>query len=269
MIAGKTENLRGRVPRNVFVVLGLPRAGTTWLLDLLHSHPLVCSPNEILIRNPFVHGVPGARRKRLQASHHGFKILDWQNGWWLQELMERREPAVILLWRRNMVRQLYSLKAAALSGIYHEKPIARQVSERLRHGCRALARFQFGYACFAVRSTAAMLARRIGGGAAEHAGAIRIIPEELDRFAEKAAARVALLRAALEKRGGPWLEITYEELSGASHGATVHRIQEFLGLPPSTAGSAMRAMNARPLPELLANHDEIEDHCRNHGMLFE
>lgn len=255
--------------RNVFVVLGQPRAGTTWLLDLLHSHPRVCSPNEILIRNPFVHGVPGPRWKRREASHHGFKILDWQNGWWLQELMERREPAVILLWRRNKVRQLYSLKAAARSGIYHEKPMARQVSERLRHGCRALARLQLGYALFAVRSAAAMLARRVSGGVSQPSGAIRITPEELDCFAEKTAARLALLRAALEKRGGPWIEITYEELSGSSHGATVRRIQEFLGLPPSAAGSAMRAMNARSLPELLANHDEIEDHCRNHGILFE
>lgn len=268
MMPWKTVEGEGRVPRHVFVVLGLPRTGTTWLLDLLDSHPQVCSPNEILIRNPFVHGVPGARRKRLQASHHGFKILDWQNGWWLQELMNRREPAVILLWRRNMVRQLYSLKAAARSGIYHEKPMARQIFERLRHGCRALARLQVRYAFFAVRSTAAMLASGICGGGVRPSGLIRITPEELDRFVEHAAARVARLREALEKRGGPWLEVTYEELSGPSHGATVHRIQEFLGLPPSSVGSAMRAMNARPLRELLANHDELEEHSRNHGLLF-
>jgi hypothetical protein len=31
----------------------------------------------------------------------------------------------------------------------------------------------------------------------------------------------------------------------------------------------VRRLNGRPLRELLLNHDELEEHCRHHGIPFE
>ena len=254
--------------QHTFCILGLPRSGTTWLLDLRHHPPQAHCPNEILIRNPLRHGIPGHRHLSPSVSHLGFKILDWQNAWWFRSLMQHKDIPVILQWRSNSVRQLYSSMAAAKSGIYHHKPLRQQLRDRLRHGVRALARLQFGYAAFAARTSASIFAAHLAGSPPYQPQPLTISPEELDRFIATRLARVNTLRSALIARRGPWLEITYEQLSGPTHHSSMLKIQEFLGLTPLSLDSSMRPLNDRPLRDLLANHDELEAHCHRHDIPF-
>lgn len=255
--------------RKIFCLLGLPRSGTTWLLDLLDQHPQARCSNEILIRDPFVHGVPFRGGVKPQVSHLGFKILEWQNSWWLSPLMDRPEVPVILQWRENSVRHLYSIKAAGLSGIYHDKPIGRQLLDRIRHGTRALAMREFRYVAFAVRTTIKLCVAQILGRSRYRSRPLHIPPEELDRYLNSKRQRLSFLRDALEKRGGPWMEVRYENLAGATHAVTIHQILEFLGLPPVAMESSVRQLNAKSLRELLLNHDDLEQHCRKNGIRFE
>lgn len=255
--------------RKVFCVLGLPRSGTTWLLDLLNRHPQSRCSNEILTRDPFLHGVPFHDLSEPQVSHHGFKILNWQNSWWLPALMNRPEVPVILLWRENPVRHLYSITAAGQSGIYHDKPLSQQLRDRCRHATRALFMREFRYVPFAIRSTFQMCVSAFLGQSQYRSMPLRIPASALDHHLKEVSCRIRLLRNALETRGGPWIEVRYEQLAGPSHCDTMLAILELLGLPPAAMDSSVRRLNGKPLRELLLNHDEIEEYCRNNAIPFE
>lgn len=267
-IARRREPIERSI-RKVFCILGLPRSGTTWLVDLLDRHPLTHCSNEVLIRDPFVHGVPLRGVPRPEVTSCGFKILEWQNSWWLPSLMRQPDVPVVLLWRENAVRHLYSITAARRSGIYHDKPVGRQLLDRIRHGSRALAMGELRYAAFAARTTLAMSMTALLGRSGYRSMPLRIAPAELDRHLEARSQRIGFLRYTLKSRGGPWWDVRYEQLAGPSHSDTMHRILEFLGLPPAEMGSSVRRLNAKPLRELLQNHDELEEHCRKNGIPFE
>jgi hypothetical protein len=205
-----SDNSIERPHRRTFCILGLPRSGTTWLVDLLDQHPLVHCSNEILTSDPFVHGVPMADVAGGQVSHLGFKVLEWQNSWWFSALISRPDVPVILLWRENPIRHLYSITAAGRSGIHHDKPIGRQLHDRIRHGTRALTTREFRYVGFAARTIFRMCLSTLLGHTRYHPERLSIPPDDLDRHMDATRRRIHMLRDALEARGGPWLEVRYE-----------------------------------------------------------
>ncbi len=256
------------IERRVFCIVALQRSGTTWLVELLNQHAQVRCSSEILNADPFEHGVPAVGADG-EASCHGFKILEWQNAWWLPKLTASPQVPVLLQWRSNPVRHLYSTLAAERSGVYHDKPVGRQLRDRWRSAGQALARQEWGYVAFAARTLPKLALTGLLGRPLYTPEPLRIAPEELDRFIAENASRLAGLRQTLQERGGPCLEVTYEELAGPDHRQTLARVQEFLGLPVQELRSTMRKLNDAPLRDLLTNHDELRDHCRQHGIDFE
>lgn len=255
-------------PHRLFCILALQRSGTTWLVDLLDHHPQVRCTYDILTRNPFEYGIPAAKGAPSEV-YQGFKILEWQNAWWLPELLRNPLVPVILQWRSNPVRHLYSCLAAQRSGVYHGKPMARQVSDRLRHAWQSIWQGKLGYTIFAARTLIQMTSSIIRRRPLYQPEPLRIAPDELDRFLETSDARLAELRRALEERGGPCFELTYEQLSGSRHQKTLADLQSFLGLQVVELHSTIRKLNDLPLRELLENYDELQQHCNRRQIVFE
>ncbi len=182
--------------------------------------------------------------------------------------MNCTEVPVILQWRENPVRHFYSIMAAGRSGIYHDKPMGEQLLDRVRHGTRAMAIGEFRYVAFAVRTTLKMCVSKLLSQSRYRSVPLHIPPGELDRYLDSKQRRLRFLRDALEARGGPWLEVRYEQLAGPSHRDTLLAILEFLGLAPAEMDSSVRQLNGKPLRDLILNHDELEKHCQNNGIPF-
>lgn len=86
---------------------------------------------------------------------------------------------------------------------------------------------------------------------------VRVSRERLETLVRERIAFERQERAALA--GIPFHEVVYERdlEDAAGHQHTVDAILEFLGLPPRPASTAMRKVAARPLRDLVANHDEF------------
>lgn len=126
-----------RPPMGRFVLMGLPRSGTTYLMSLLHSHPeIFCtgeqfnphavvglngedrSPEAVLTRD----GDPVAHMHRVfaeaaasGAAQGGFKFMLGHNIEVFKALAEDPELRIIHVWRENRLAQVASMLKAVQS----------------------------------------------------------------------------------------------------------------------------------------------------------
>ncbi|MFZ7094104.1 sulfotransferase [Primorskyibacter sp. 2E233] len=132
------SGVRGPAPRR-FVILGLPRSGSTYLMTLLNSHPRIfCSGEQF---NPYaVVGIGGERDDSFEAvvagrdadpagflerfftrdvprdvDMAGFKFMLGHNVAGFQALTEQPDIKLIYVWRENRLAQVASLIKASRS----------------------------------------------------------------------------------------------------------------------------------------------------------
>jgi len=138
---------RGATQRRNFLVLGAARTGSTLLVDYLNCHPLIRCRSEILNPDHELYGNPRAmdhERLRLHVEAHfarpprvvaGAKILTYQLDeldFCLRDLLDvLRGPAVIVLYRRQVIEQFVSLRIAERSGRWHSTKHVNDDSIRL------------------------------------------------------------------------------------------------------------------------------------------
>lgn len=254
-----------------FCVLSMQRSGTTLLLDLLDSHPSLRCDNGILLtdprrRRPSEAGSPG----RGGSLHRfGFKIIDSLNLHWLPVVLQDPGVPVILLTRADGVRHYYSCEAAQRSGIYHHRTISETLRTRAIHFCRSAVLLQWKAMVFNLRSFLQTLWRSLWGTQDYRPSPLHLDPAGLDAFIAEKNDRFERFRRALRDRGGPWLEIRYEDLREPARAETMARVLAFLGLPPAPLTTSVRPLNDRPLEDLVSNHQEILAHGRRTGLVID
>jgi len=230
---------------NRFVIFATPRSGSNWLCTLLDSHPDILCHHELF--NPggihlawslrdtdFSLGDTELQQKQpltlLQnawsghggARAVGFKLNIGQSASVFEAVLDDPSILKILLRRNNRIRCFVSERIAETTGDWESYPDSTH---------RAPAR-----------------------------PAVHVEAAELIAHAERNRAYLDELRSKLQSRGHAVHELAYEELGDR---LTQERLLGFLGVDESVRLSGnTRKMNPGPLPELVANYDELRQAVR-------
>lgn len=250
-----------------FCILAMERSGTSWLVDLLDHHPEIHCTNDLLVGSPALSARKAITLKP-DCRRFGFKILQWQNQSWLDHVMGQPSIPVILQWRMDVVRHLYSVLAAKESGVYHAKPFVQTAKDRLRNAILSLRLGQYWYSLFALRSLTRIGVQSIVTQRS-YASNPRVIDlNTLEDFRQQSLRWVSECRDKLQVRGGPWMEVTYEDLVSEKHSSTIVAIQKFLDVHPCELKSEFRKLNREPLRDLVANYQEVRRYCLERSIPF-
>ncbi|MBN1147487.1 MAG: sulfotransferase [Anaerolineales bacterium] len=220
-----------KAPQVKFVIYGIPRSGTTLLVNLLNSHPMVHCDGELLIRRLFFPKLYiRCRAKLAHAEVYGFKLLidhfENQNipdpADYLVELHETGYK-VVSLKRQNLFR-------AALSSLYgyHRGKFHHTKTEGdLKHSLMSV-------------SSEALL-------------------EKIERFEHLVAAHEQVLGQL------PNLELFYERdlLNESQHQTTVDRIADYLGIPRAKVMTDLVKVAADDISQFISNADELENYIQS------
>jgi len=217
-------------PDNKFLIYGIPRSGSTLLVNLLDSHPLIHCDGELLIRKLFFSKLYIQCRSKLsRAPVYGFKLLidhfETQKidnpGYYLAELYENGYK-IINLKRQNLFR-------AALSSLYgyHRGRFHHTKTE----------------------------------GNLEH-NQMYVSPEKLlekiHRFEHLLASHEQVLGQL------PNLELFYERdlLDENQHQTTIDQICDYLNIPHAKANTNLIKVTTGDLSSFVINADELEAFLR-------
>lgn len=241
-----------------FAVVSSPRSGTTWLVDLLNSHPQIACFSEIFLHDHFGNMPHGGRqdaptwdsfstlrlpglgpRKRLQlyfeyldreiySNRHGapavgFKLMysHAERGFGIPAYLKLARVSLVHLVRENHLDVLLSEETLRARKYHHAAPGAEVPVVQ-------------------VELEAATLAHRLA------------------RF----EAAIDAGRADFKTLGTPWLEVTYEEL--LEDPAKINRILEFLGVErcAESLTSQFKKLNPTDHRQTIANYDEVRKALR-------
>ncbi|MEW6754949.1 MAG: Stf0 family sulfotransferase [Candidatus Latescibacterota bacterium] len=238
-------------PPTRFVVLTTQRAGSTWLIDTLNSHPSVVAYGELFLQDGrgtppwgaqdvvrwrehlarLRSGTPGCSRREALVAYLdalfaprpgavaiGFKLMYGQAGEYPQigEYMTARGCSVVHLIRRNVLDVQISREAAVARDLFHVSREEKVAPARVRLDARSLVR-------------------------------------QLERLEQE----VARARKQLAARDLATVEVCYEDL--VSDPGTFGRVLEFLQVPRAGQPllSRLQKIVKLPHPQTLANYDEV------------
>jgi len=225
-----------------FVIFTMPRSGSTWLVNLLRSHPQIQCHGELfqrdqivtndrLLRRPpffrFRRAAPGlflrfAYSRRLGARAVGLKMLNDQAPAQQAYLVQRRDVRKVLLRRGNILAAYSSLRVA----LETDQWIVPK-----------------------------------GGNATKKT--IRFDSKDYERYARKRSTYYDRRRAELESAGGPFIEVLYETLSQPG---THRAILDFLGVDPDIdLKSGVRRQNTPRIIDRFSNPDDVRRHMAEIG----
>lgn len=235
-----------------FVLLSTQRSGSTWVVDMLNSHPSVVAYSELLLEGARGRPQWGGAKDLLfwndyyAAAHArgpdrprhdllyayldqvyapradcraiGFKLMYGQFGAYpeLLEYLKSREVAVVHLIRENLLDVLLSKEAAVERDVFHSRGKERLEDIKIHLDTRQLLQ--------------------------------RLEAQRRD---------VERMRKRFADSGLPCLEVGYEALVADT--ALFDRILEFLSVPPAQAplGSSLQKLNQAPRADLIANYAAV------------
>jgi len=234
-----------------FVVFTTPRSGSSWLIDLLDSHPRIAAYAELFIvrdRTPPDYGsrdVPRFEATLDELRGNGRATLLARRMRYLSRLFDRR-PGV-----RAVGFKLMYLQASAHTGLV---PYLAARRARVVHLVRANALEQIvSYEAAVARNL--FRARR---GDAVPEVTVRLDAPALPARLENMESEVVHARRTLARYRLPALEIVYERLAEATEGELA-RVVSFLGVEPVNWQTASPLVGASRVPraELIENIDEV------------
>jgi LPS sulfotransferase NodH len=233
-----------------FVVLSTQRSGSTWVVDMLESHPRVVAYSEL-----FMHGGEGkpkwgqeqgldywqtySRGKRRLAKPYwlwrylgeafqerpdvdavGFKLM-------YSQLTRISRPLMPMLWLKR-VRIIHLIRRNALDVVLSKEAGAAR-------GGRLHAR---------------------EGNQVEHVR-LNLDTETLLRRMTLHERAIAGARVRFKRVGLPYTEVVYEDLAADETGFA--QLFDFLGVEPSTVSSSLQKLNPTSHEELIENYGEVRD----------
>jgi LPS sulfotransferase NodH len=231
-------------PPTRFAIVSRGRTGSTLLLSLLDSHPLISQRGEVIGESQL--GKEGTRRelqalgpidyvercfeKRAREAAVGIKILYYQTSEAyaqrlgveglskvLDYLVSQREVRILHVKRKNRLRTLVSLQVAARTQQYRLLGDEPRVAE----------------------------------------APLELTPDQCVREFE----RVDAWEREYDEifRDHDLLEVLYEDLA-ASRESESDRVLDFLGLPRRALATAMRKQSRLALPDLIVNYEPLKAH---------
>ncbi|GIU93837.1 MAG: hypothetical protein KatS3mg012_0294 [Gaiellaceae bacterium] len=243
--------MRRRQPQvTPFAIFSTPRTGSSWLVELLNSHPAITCFGERFyegrgvprdngdrgfvrfddLPTRFARRIPRVEeleldlylrllyRSRPRSRAVGLKVMleNTRRRPTLLDALARRQSRIVHLVRRNTLAKLISLRVAVARGVF-----------RARVGDTLLQ------------------------------VTVRLKPEKLARDLDRMEAEVAKSRELLAHHRFPTLEVSYEDLVARTT-SELARIATFLGLAtkPWPAETTLVVTSPRPL-DLVANREEV------------
>ena len=213
-----------------FVIISFQRTGSTLLVSLLDSHPLIHCAGELLLNkmnSPFKY----IERKSMlsNSTAFGFKLLiphfyyqdipDPQN--FLSEL-HGRGYRIIKLVRRNLLLSAVSLQYALISGLFHHNIHAGELRKEK----------------------------------------IRVNPQDLIERIEWIESTSQLLEKITANL--PHIDVVYEDhlLLSEHHQSTVNMLVDYLGLPHAIVHSDLVKTMPDDIAQYLTNADEVVQYLK-------
>jgi LPS sulfotransferase NodH len=235
-----------------FVVLSTQRSGSTWVVDMLTSHPQVVAYSEL-----FMHGGVGTPKwgKEKDLPYWQTYIADKRGGrltrpYWLwrylgQALDER--PGADVIGFKLMYSQLTSIAKPLMPALWLKRV-------RIIHLVRR-------NALDVVLSKKAGEARR--GVLHAHEGQevesvrVRLSTDDLMKLLTAHERAIAGARVRFKKVGLPYREVVYEDLVADEAGFA--SLFEFLGVEPAPVSSSLQKVNPTEHEELIENYGEVRN----------
>jgi len=213
-----------------FIILFQGRTGSSWLQDLLRSHPgVVCEPERLVGASradqwAWLDGLYSASRPAgIAATGCKTKLKDIVEPADLHALIHAHQVRVIHMYRRNRVKQAFS------------RINARRLFDARRRWNLAAGEQPLPPARIPLEQFEAAL---------EHHRALE--------------ARLATFLAGVER---PRLDVAYEDLLH-EHDATMGAVCRFLGVAEAPMATGLRKNTPEHVRDAVLNYDEIREHYR-------
>lgn len=236
-----------------FFVIAKQRSGSTWLMDLLNSHPEVMGLNELFMYDVYgsmpvltndeipswcswsaTHPVSG----RLEQTRNYFRYLD--------EVVLRDRDGITA----PGVKVMYNQATSALGVIAYIQQRGVRLIHLIRRNHLA-----------AIVSAEAVKARSVAHANTDVAAVrIELEPESLLFRLNQRRGEVQQATAFFQSLGTPYVEVFYEDLLEKPETARV--LLPFLGVADSELASGLRKLNPRRVADSLSNADAVGDVLR-------
>jgi LPS sulfotransferase NodH len=233
-----------------FVVLSTQRSGSTWVVDMLESHPRVVAYSEL-----FMHGGEGTPKWGGEKD-----LAYWQTyargknrlakPYWLWKYLGqayRERPAVDAIGFKLMYSQLTRISRPLMPALWLKRV-------RIIHLIRR-------NALDVVLSKEAGAAR---GGRLHARDGNEVEQVRLNLDTQSLLRRMTLheraiagARVRFKKVGLPYTEVVYEDLAADESGFA--KLFEFLGVEPAPVTSSLQKLNPTSHEELIENYGEVRD----------
>ena len=234
-----------------FVVLTTQRSGSTWVVDMLNSHPRVLTFSEL-----FMHGGEGTPKWGGEKD-----IPYWQT--FARDEGGRRISRIFKLWRY-------------LGRVYEERPGIEAIGFKLMYSQLTRVSRPLMPALWLRRARIIHLLRRNAldvvlsraAGEARHgvlharsgenveAVRLRLRPDELLERMTAHDRQIEGARVRFKHVGVPYQEVFYEDLV-ANEKETFDSLFRFLGVEPAPVSSSLQKVNPTAHEELIENYGEV------------
>jgi len=235
-----------------FVLLSTQRSGSTWVVDMLNSHPRVVAYTEL-----FIHGAA------TRTKWAGERDLDfWQVAIRQPGAPRGRLGRTRLLWRYlgQVYRERPGVDAVGFKLMYSQLRVARPLVPALvlkRPRIVHLVRRNALDLVLSKETGAARGALHAKAGEDVRAVTVRLPTEDLLERLAAHEQEVEQARARFRRLRLPYLEVGYEDLV-RDQGAGFTAIFAFLGVPPSgELSSSLQKLNPTSHEQLIENYGEV------------
>jgi LPS sulfotransferase NodH len=243
-----------------FVILATQRTGSTWLTDMLDSHPAVASYEELF----------------LPAEDHrqtwGRSDREFFHEYYAHRVAGRRWPLSVPFFSLRYLEELYAprpdVEAIGLKVMYSQlRRYPWLLAYMVLRQVRVLHLVRTNLLDVVVSQETAQARRQYHAytSAAVDRSAVDLRTDQLVPQLQSLQRSVDAIRLLLRLLPAPTLEISYEELSGDDD--ALDAVFEFLGVAPRRVSSRFAKLNRGPKETLIANYSDVERALR--GTPFE
>ena len=242
--------------RRSFVVLTLARTGSSWLVDLLDSHPHVVAYGELF-------GLDGREENGEKYGHQGFPYFET----YARERGRRRAPLKLVAQVEylNELTRRHAPMTVGFKLTYKEASLNPGLLPTLTFRRTPVIHLIRSNALDAVVSWEVARSRRTfhlrEGEQLPPLSPVRLDAASLAQQLDWRDYAVAKMRARILNLRLPYIEAFYEELVGPRGEEKIAGILDYLGLelPPDALRSKLRRVNDVPTSSVIENFDEVRD----------
>lgn len=251
----------------------MARCGTTFLVDLLNSHPNIYCDDGILKHRDPATSLKSFFDVQLANSWvraSGFKLMCQQNSHCLESVIQDSEIKKIILLRKNHIRHFYSFTMAQRYGVFHLRPFMQTIQRRWTSIQDNFLLGKYRSLAVSVKNLLLTLLFFRQYTTFYSPRLLHLNTEKLSRFIVQKEEYFATIKDSLDRHGQSWLEVYYEDLvNGGNLLDECVRILDFICISTRSLSASTKRLHGMPLPDLIANYEQIKQYCCDRGIAFE